>query len=166
MVELLALPTLTRTCKGCGIEKPLSEFYPHKQSRDGRVRKCKSCYVEQRRAAKISTIEGRLREALSNAKETSQKKGRVCEVSVENLLTLWESQKGLCRYSGVPMTWDDSNRYTTVSLDRIDSTKGYVVDNIALCCTMVNIMKNQMPLEHFVWWCRSISNNSPASKAG
>lgn len=155
MVELIALSANgeVRTCKGCGQVKPMEEFYFHKASLKSRVRKCKSCYGDQRKNVKIGSLDGRLRAIFSNAVERRHKG---LDISLRDLHDLWEKQKGLCSYSGTPMTWDDSNRYTTASLDRIDSSKGYVRGNIALCCAIVNIMKNQMPLEHWLWWCRSI----------
>jgi hypothetical protein len=34
----------TKTCKKCGEEKPLSEFYKHKAMKDGRLKECKVCF--------------------------------------------------------------------------------------------------------------------------
>jgi len=38
-----------KTCKCCDIEKSLDEFYNTKKSKDGKVNKCKSCYIEGNR---------------------------------------------------------------------------------------------------------------------
>jgi hypothetical protein len=32
-----------KTCKECGIEKPMTEYYAHKEMADGHLNKCKSC---------------------------------------------------------------------------------------------------------------------------
>ena len=41
-----------KSCKGCGVVKPLSEFYKHPTAADGRAPKCRTCaidYQKQRR---------------------------------------------------------------------------------------------------------------------
>lgn len=48
-----------KTCFKCGIEKPLNEFYKHKQMKDGHVNKCKECnkkYVSEHRIKNIDRI--------------------------------------------------------------------------------------------------------------
>lgn len=63
------------------------------------------------------------------------------------------------------MTWikhpNDSethinNKYN-ISVDRIDSSKGYTKDNIQLICGMVNIIKYKLPQEKFIELCKKIS---------
>ena len=39
-----------KTCKTCLIEKPLSNFYPHKGSKAGCLARCKECISSQRKA--------------------------------------------------------------------------------------------------------------------
>jgi hypothetical protein len=39
-----------KTCKVCGIAKPLDEFYANKGGRDGRRPECKSCHLAARKA--------------------------------------------------------------------------------------------------------------------
>lgn len=35
-------------------------------------------------------------------------------------------------------------------IDRVDSSKGYTIDNVVPCCAICNRMKNNYPLEMFV----------------
>lgn len=37
------LGVFMKTCKECGIEKPMTEYYAHKEMADGHLNKCKSC---------------------------------------------------------------------------------------------------------------------------
>lgn len=61
----------------------------------------------------------------------------IVEITYEDLLALWERQGGLCAILHVPMA-HEFNRLDTVSIDRIDSTKGYVPGNVQLVCQFVN----------------------------
>lgn len=39
-----------KSCKDCGLEKPLDEFYAMRGMRDGHRNECKACFAERRRA--------------------------------------------------------------------------------------------------------------------
>ena len=63
-------------------------------------------------------------------------------------MDIWESQEGRCAITDLPMT----HRYNdpkAVSIDRINSSKGHVRDNIQLVCQWVNRAKNNMANEEF-----------------
>jgi len=72
---------------------------------------------------------------------------------------LWEEQGGLCYYTGLPMTRTPDDRNNSVSLDRVDSTKGYVRGNIVLCRSAINFMKRHHGLNHFVELCKQVAQN-------
>lgn len=48
----------------------------------------------------------------------------------------------------------------TASLDRIDSTKGYVEGNVQWVHKEVNLMKNDLPLERFIDLCKKIADHA------
>lgn len=63
-------------------------------------------------------------------------------VTHSQLMEMYYQQNGLCALSGVKMTWmREKIRPTSISIDRIDSTKGYTFDNVRLLCHAVNRMK-------------------------
>ena len=82
------------------------------------------------------------------------------DITVEYLKALWEQQKGICPYTGHEMelpynTQDHHIKGLPIraSLDRIDSSKGYIQGNVEFVCLAVNLAKcsftkNQM-LEFF-----------------
>jgi hypothetical protein len=81
----------------------------------------------------------------------------------EHIIAMWAKQNGKCAISGVPMThsydFDDESRFeSNLSVDRIDSNKGYDPDNVQLVCSIVNYMKLDLVQANFVNWCKRISN--------
>jgi hypothetical protein len=45
---------------------------------------------------------------------------------------------------------------TNISLDRIDSSVGYVRGNVQFVCDVVNRMKQDMPRSELLVWCARI----------
>lgn len=71
-------------------------------------------------------------------------------LTVQFLKALWESQKGICPYTGhqmeLPTNTQDFNIKGSpmkASLDRIDSSKGYIQGNVEFVCLAVNLAKNR-----------------------
>ncbi len=149
-----------KLCSHCLYQKPLIEFRTRKQARDGFLHWCRSCDYEMVKDRLTRSPESRLKAALENAKGST----RDVSVALPDLVALWEKQKGQCFYSGEEMTFNAGNKYTTVSLDRVDSSKGYAVDNIVLCCAFVNRMKNDVSVDAFVAWCEKIVKHVRGSK--
>lgn len=79
-------------------------------------------------------------------------------LTYEQLYELWDKQKGLCAYTKMPLN-NIANHLEAASLDRIDSTKGYVKDNIQFVCTAVNRMKQEFSENDFLRFCELITNN-------
>lgn len=74
---------------------------------------------------------------------------------------LWElalKQNQRCKLTNLPL--DFTNKNTTASLDRIDSTKGYELNNIQWVYKSVNVMKNVFETDYFISLCKLIADNS------
>ena len=58
------------------------------------------------------------------------------------------------------LSFQSSSRVSdgTASLDRIDSSKGYTIDNVQWVHKKVNMMKKDMSDSEFIAWCNEISS--------
>lgn len=46
-----------------------------------------------------------------------------------------------------------NNLKTSMTVDKIDSSKGYIKDNIVLCCSIVNKIKQNLSIDELIEWC-------------
>ena len=71
------------------------------------------------------------------------KKRAEVTITIQDLMDIFEKQNGLCALSGVKMTWHQGKILpTSISIDRIDNSKGYVHGNVRLVCVVVNAFKS------------------------
>jgi hypothetical protein len=104
----------------------------------------------------LGSVWGRI---LASAKKRNIK----VEISIEEAWGLFEKQNGKCALSGETITFAKNCKelklgLNTASLDRIDSSLGYVKDNVQWVHVKVNYMKQQFKQIDFLDWCRKISN--------
>lgn len=94
-----------------------------------------------------STLKGRISQWRWNAKD------RGIEWFLD--LEFIESLPLICHYTGEELTVEQ-NKPNTVSLDRIDNSKGYTKDNVVFCNWRVNQAKNTMSKLDFFTMCKKI----------
>ena len=80
-------------------------------------------------------------------------------ISLEYAQKILDQQNHRCIYSGIDITFPQSarDRNFTASLDRIDSSKGYIEGNIQWLDKRVNSMKNDMSESEFLELCQTIT---------
>lgn len=105
-----------------------------------------------------------------------RRNGEVFESNVtpKYLYELLEKQNFRCALSGVPISLysredvridgGKGNLSCTASLDRIDSTKGYIEGNVQWVHKFINIMKWDLGQEEFVYFCRKVSKNMKSTR--
>jgi hypothetical protein len=151
---------MAKTCFKCKQTKPHSDFFRHSQTPDNHHSWCKICCREgnQKSRAKLeSTIEGRARVFLRNARNSAIKRNQPFELETQDIVGCWSDQNGICAYSGRPMTLE-ANKLNTVSIERIDSSVGYTLANTILVCQAINRMKSDFSLQDFYGMCRDVAD--------
>lgn len=90
------------------------------------------------------------------------------DLTAEQLWDLFLKQNGCCALSGVEITLTteinkqhnlDRNKLTA-SLDRIDNSKGYSIDNVQWIHKVLNAMRRQYSIEEYVYWCSLVANHA------
>lgn len=85
----------------------------------------------------------------------------VFDITIEQAWQLFLDQNRRCALSGVALIFAKTTKNPksrTASLDRIDSSKGYTLDNIQWIYKPINKMKMNMDEKEFIALCKSIAN--------
>lgn len=78
------------------------------------------------------------------------------DITIEYLWTILIRQEKKCALSGLPLEFGRVTRDRkgkTLSVDRIDSNKGYIEGNVQWVHKQVNIMKNNLNEDEFIKLC-------------
>ena len=141
-----------KKCAACRVEKPIDQFLFNPVT--GRyAHRCMS--HERSTLPSLVSPKAYIRNKLATAKRNSTGNRQVL-IDTEYVLGVYEAQEGRCAVTGATMTHQADRPQTNISIDRIDSTKGYIEGNIRLVCATVNFMKNRMTDKELVWWCKEI----------
>lgn len=85
------------------------------------------------------------------------------EIGIAEASDLLDTQGHVCALSGLPIVaakkWKD-RKTQTASLDRIDSSLGYVIGNVQWVHKDVNWMKGSFDQQHFINMCRLIGEHN------
>jgi len=104
-------------------------------------KKCIALYDKQKRDTPRGALKQLLNGSRWNTKLRDQKNNKkldnTYDIDFEFLVELYNKQKGLCAYSGLPLQFKANNDWT-ISLERIDTFKGYIKTNICLICWEFN----------------------------
>ena len=150
-------------CNKCKLEKPIKN-YSGKMALSGFIYldyTCNSCkyqtkllkypdkidsYLKIQRDKEIYTIEGRASRLRNSSKQRAKVYG--FEFDLSKQLIIEKLKKGICEVTKIPLEFTkfDLNPYAP-SIDRIDSSKGYLDDNIQITCMIYNFCKNQFEEE-------------------
>lgn len=153
-------------CHKCNQYKDINEFSnggSDSSLRNYRRYICKECYTKSQRNRDINLPDSKklmkcLRVRFLGAKERALKTNINFNITLDYIKELWYKQKGICALSGIPMTYllKEGRIPTNVSIDKIDRTKGYTIDNIQLVCMACNQIKSDLTEEEMYNFCKKI----------
>jgi hypothetical protein len=89
----------------------------------------------------------------------------IFDVSVEYLSECFKNQNGICALTGEKLTLPITNKdFKTAnynaSIDRIDSSKGYIEGNIQWVTKMANVIKLDYTMEELIDFCYKVVNHN------
>jgi hypothetical protein len=151
----------TKTCSSCKEIYETINFFKHSQTSDGYHSWCKECCKRGNTYSRLkinSTIEGRAKVFLQNAKKSSLKRQNEFELEIADIVEMWNLQLQICAYSGKIMSLEHGKE-NTVSIERIDSKIGYTKNNTILVCNSINRMKSNFNFEEFFEMCKSVTQH-------
>lgn len=92
----------------------------------------------------------------ANIKKHANLRNLSFEIKIDYIWNLFLSQNRKCVLSGVELVFDKVRGKTTASLDRIDSSKGYIEGNVQWVHKDVNRMKTDFLESEFKEWVKKI----------
>ena len=98
----------------------------------------------------------------SSIKRNAKKRNLEMSISIEYAWNKFIEQNRMCALTGIPIYFQARKdlRNATASLDRIDSSKGYIEGNVQWVHKKINYMKQQFNQTEFIEWCKKVVNHN------
>ena len=155
VVNLVKSKTYTKNCPDCGAE----QSYGRKDHLTSAIRgnwKCKSCSNHD------NNFKGRYNTIpftwFSIKMKSGISRGYQWDLTIEDIWNLYTKQDGVCALSGLPIGWSEKGLTATASIDRIDSSEGYLLENVQLVHKDINFMKQQFDQDYFINLCKAVAD--------
>jgi len=124
----------------------------------GKIRRCKQC-------SKVGKNNGRWKgynnvgiDHFHKIKRSATEREHEFTISIQYISDLFDKQNAKCFYSDIELQ-PPISRDATASLDRIDSSKGYIEGNVQWVHKDINMMKNTLSHDQFIKYCELITKN-------
>lgn len=107
-----------------------------------------------------------MRRAIGHYQVNARKKRRAFGLSTEQARLLLLSH---CHYCGIPPSTlvkgkGKKSGILVSGIDRVDSSLGYEVGNVVLCCSTCNFAKREMSKEEFLSWVERVHQHQRTSQ--
>ena len=144
-----------RNCPDCGKELR----YRRRDHATQMLRKrtsCNSCGTRKRGAKNTGYYRGVSISYFEAKKADAIARGYCFEITIDDVADLLEEQMYQCALTGEPVALDKCSS-PSGSLDRIDNSKGYTVDNIQITTKDINMLRGSFSVERFIELCKKVA---------
>jgi transposase len=96
-------------------------------------------------------------------KHGAKRRNLLFDITIQDMEEQYIKQNGICAISGIKLNISASRNKTkesTASLDRIDSSKPYIKENIQWVHKTIQQMKWNINQDQFIEWCKIIAKNN------
>lgn len=101
----------------------------------------------------------------SRVQEAAASRKIEVRITLKQAWELFQIQKGRCALTGTPLRFSSRPlSATTASLDRIDSSRPYCLDNVWWIHKQLNVMKQDFTLSYFLDMCEAVAKNEKSKK--
>ena len=148
-----------KSCPSCNNEQSyLRKNYAEESLRLGK--QCKSCSNKDVSNCHRGWHRGIRVSWLNQFKSGSETRKIEWDLTIDDVANLYENQKGLCALTDVSIAFPEIGhpQKAIASIDRIDSSKGYVQNNVQLVTRQVNMMKQSYSQDLFIDTCIKVAN--------
>lgn len=176
------MKTVAKTCEVCGTHFDRSYYEDKRNQKLGRKTYCslscagkvtyKNCPPQPKGVIPTSLI-GKagngldefspFRRYLKTARNRKVSRRKQIEITLSDLKDQWEGQNGTCPYTGwhldnPPVSYNQEETWhlRRASLDRIDSSKGYIKGNIQFVSMIAQFAKNSFTEEQLFEFCEQV----------
>ena len=149
-------------CNGCGKEFEMKKGkYTTRHRENNGVHYCsKPCFHKHTSKLPFGYF-------MDKSKSSSRNGFWNYDIDINFLKELWDKQKGTCPYTNIKMILPKSKRsfrkcrsIEKASLDRIDTTKGYLKGNVEFVCQGINFAKHDYSKEEVLQFVNKIRNTN------
>jgi len=138
---------MLKLCTGCNTEKEQDMFYLDRTKADGKHTRCIECFKDCQRQyrsthKKERNASGKAWSQTRKAKygyykRNAKKRDLAFDLTMEEFMTFWQAY---CTYC--------PDQIATIGIDRIDSSKGYSLENCVPCCWECNRIKGDRNIDN------------------
>jgi hypothetical protein len=137
---------MNKQCRSCGVEKPLSEFYPSPKNKCGVKTECKFCYNAKRSNYRPPTQYTPEQKMLKRSRSRALQKGYEHNIELVDITI-----PAYCPLLGIKLEIGVGGcKPNSPSLDRIDPNLGYIKGNVWVISNKANSIKNNATPEELL----------------